>query len=480
MLLLSAKALLPKKMLPRFVISRRPALLLVFFLLSLVALAQHPARPLARPRVYVRTNPASPAWELRNGQWFDGKRFQKRVFYVKDGLLQRSRPAHVDTVVDLRGQWVIPPFAEAHTHMLDGTRGLPAMIEKYLREGVYYVQVLTNSRRGAEAARPFLNQPRSVDAVYANGGLTSTLGHPFMAYEPRAMGFYDYTQWKIKQDTIAKSRLMENDAYWFLDSLPDLNAKWPRILAGRPDLLKIYLLDAKNYERTRRSGQLGDKGLRPDIAAEIVRRAHAAGLRVFAHVETADDFRLGVRLGVDGFAHAPNYGGRDCPDPADCYLTAADLRAAGRRGIMMTPTVWIGYNFTPADSSRLRRHQTAQRELLRNMVRSNVAPLVGADWYGETPVGEALAWEKLGAFDHGTLLRLWTETTARAIFPSRRIGRLAPGYEASLLVLGQNPLLDFPAAVRDIRLRVKQGERLPGPPADRAAQAGTVGTVQQP
>ena len=94
------------------------------------------------------------------------------------------------------------------------------------------------------------------------------------------------------------------------------------------------------------------------------------------------------------------------------------------------------------------------------MMRYGVRPLVGADRWGETPVGEALAWEKLGAFDHATLLRLWSETTARAIFPDRKIGRLAPGYEASLLVLGQNPLHDFPAAVRDIRWRMKQGEPL--------------------
>ena len=80
-----------------------------------------------------------------------------------------------------------------------------------------------------------------------------------------------------------------------------------------------------------------------------------------------------------------------------------------------------------------------------------------------SPSGEALAWEKLGAFDHATLLRLWTETTAQAIFPGRKIGRLAPGYEASLLVLGQNPLADFSVAVRDIRWRMKQGELLTVP-----------------
>jgi len=57
------------------------------------------------------------------------------------------------------------------------------------------------------------------------------------------------------------------------------------------------------------------------------------------------------------------------------------------------------------------------------------------------------------------LLRMWTETTANAIFPGRKIGKLAPGYEASLLVLDGDPLVSFDN-VKRIRLRVKQGEIL--------------------
>lgn len=426
-----------------------------------------PGPPPVRPgAAYVRVNPASRTWELRHGHWFDGQRFRDQTWYVRQGLLQRHRPARVDTVVDLHGQWVVPPFAEAHTHLLDGPYGLPEMIQHYLRDGVYYVQVLTNSQTGAQQAKPLLNQPRSVDAVYANGGLTSTLGHPFTAYEPRALGLYDYTQWAPNHDRIAHSRLLEHDAYWFFDNLADVAAQWPRFLAGHPDVVKIYLLHTNQYETLHANGEFGDKGLRPDVAQDLVQRAHRAGLRVWAHIETAEDFRLGLRLGVDGFAHAANYNGSACPDPADCFLTAADLRAAGRRGVMLTPTVWVAEQyFTPADSGRWHALQAAQRRLLQGMVRYGVRPLVGTDRWGETPVGEALAWEKLGAFDHATLLRLWSETTAQAIFPGRKIGRLAPGYEASLLVLGQNPLLDFPAAVRDIRLRLKQGELLSIPAA---------------
>ena len=64
--------------------------------------------------------------------------------------------------------------------------------------------------------------------------------------------------------------------------------------------------------------------------------------------------------------------------------------------------------------------------------------------------------QKLGVFDHLTLLKMWMETTAKTIFPARKIGALKPGYEASFLALEGNPLEDL-QNVRKIKLRFKQG-----------------------
>jgi predicted amidohydrolase YtcJ len=62
----------------------------------------------------------------------------------------------------------------------------------------------------------------------------------------------------------------------------------------------------------------------------------------------------------------------------------------------------------------------------------------------------------LGAFDKLTLLKMWTETTPRVIFPKRKIGLLREGYEASFLALEGNPIEDFRNLHR-IKLRFKQG-----------------------
>jgi imidazolonepropionase-like amidohydrolase len=54
---------------------------------------------------------------------------------------------------------------------------------------------------------------------------------------------------------------------------------------------------------------------------------------------------------------------------------------------------------------------------------------------------------------------LWSQSTPRAIFPSRRVGCLEDGCEASFLVLDGDPSRDL-SRTGSIRLRVKDGSRL--------------------
>jgi len=85
---------------------------------------------------------------------------------------------------------------------------------------------------------------------------------------------------------------------------------------------------------------------------------------------------------------------------------------------------------------------------------------VGSDSYREDSLAEAVYLASLHAISNTTLLKMWTETTAAAIYPHRKIGKLREGYEASFLVLAGDPLADF-ANVTRITRRVKQGHRLP-------------------
>lgn len=413
-------------------------------------------------------------YEFTNGKWFDGKNFKRAVFYSANGVLTKKRPPKIDETVDLRYGFVVPPFADAHTHNLDGKANLDKLAPAYLAEGTFYVQVLGNYASGAKQARPFVNKPGALDVSYANGMLTSTYGHPFLVYEPFALGIYDYAQINPRIEEIKKSRRGENNVYWFLDSRADVDAKWGKILETKPDLIKIGLLDAENLARDIAAGDTLGKGLSPEVAAYVVEKARAADLRVYAHVETANDFRLGIKIGVNGFAHTPNYnwdGKLETKPPDD--LTTADIKLAAEKNVVVIPTAARGVfrqtDYDGGGKGTLNRERFGRvieryRKLFGEMHRRGVRIAFGLDSYGTTVMPEIQYFHDNKIFDNRTLLKIAVETTPRTIFPNRKIGELREGFEASFLVLDANPLIDF-NAVKNIRWRFKQGFVLEVPTA---------------
>ena len=187
--------------------------------------------------IYATGQGAARTYRFDNGRWFNGKRFEKTTFYSIGGFLSKKKLQKVDETVDLKGGFVIPPFGDAHTHNLDGLFNLDRLIKMYMDEGTFYVQVLGNNSSGSRDARPKLNQPDTPDVVYANGMLTRTFGHPFMVYEPLAMGIYSPAEAYRRVEEVKKSRLALGGSYWFLDTVQDVDTYWSKILSARPDLI---------------------------------------------------------------------------------------------------------------------------------------------------------------------------------------------------------------------------------------------------
>ena len=396
------------------------------------------------------------------GRWWNGSGFVPRTFYAVDGVLRAARPARIDSTIDLTGLYVVPPFGDAHSHNLYFSRArMDSVRDAYVREGSLYVQLLGNSASKLAPLRQRYNRACAIDITAANGILTSTDGHGIEVSEALALGYRD--PWAAiydpqRADSVRKSRLAENDQYWLLDSVADVAAKWPRILAAKPDLIKITIIgqpDHTGKAPTWPPNMWFMRGLREPVVREVVARAHAAGLRVAAHIETAADFEVAVRDGVDIVAHM--LGPDHRPDEADAYrITDAAAKLAAERGTVVVPTVAVTLDVTTGDPDALARAQEMQRANLRTLARNGVRIAVGRDEVWHTALEEFEALHGLGVLDHRALLRAWVEDTPRAIFPGRRIGRLEDGYEASFLALRRDPLADL-RAVRDVALRVKQG-----------------------
>lgn len=413
-------------------------------------------------------------YELVNGRWFDGREFQDATFYTIDGRLTKVKPAVVDERIDLKGGFVVPPFGEAHNHNVEGPWNLDAVVARYLQDGVFYVKNPNSIREFTAQIGPRINRPASIDVVFANAGLTSSGGHPVPLYE------------HVLRESRYRAVIGEVPPGWFnnrgyvvIDREADLQSKWSGIGAGKPDFLKIFLVHSEESERHRDAGGSHvRKGLDPELVPLIVTRAHQAGLRVAAHVETAADFRLALSAGVDEMAHVPGWFLEPTDQDLGMMLTEEDARLAAKAGVIVTTTTVAmkpaesghgqhaphhdahgthsqGGHALSMDSTLWQRAKAVQRHNIGLLHRHAVKLAIGSD-HAETSLAEALHLYELGIFDNLTLLKIWCEQTPQAIFPERRIGRLQEGYEASFLVLRDNPLERF-EAVTQIDLRMKQG-----------------------
>ncbi|MGZ5202898.1 MAG: amidohydrolase family protein [Telluria sp.] len=411
----------------------------------------------------------------KDGRWFDGHGFTAGTFYSVDGKLTFERPLGLDRTIDLGGKFVVPAFGDAHHHGIDGPEGLDDKIGAFQDAGVFYVKnpnVIPDLL--SPAVRAKLNRPTSIDVVFSNGGLTASGGHPARLHDMLAkrgvfpgMGPGD----------------MENHAYFLVNSPADLDAKWPLVQAGRPDFIKTYLLYSEEFEK-RATLATDAKGLDPKLLPLIVARAHDAGLRVSTHIETAADFRNAVLAGVDEINHLPHLG-RSAGAVLAPYLideetarlaaqkktvVVATLRdpASPAAGMMMGP----GGKPGPADEAALRERMKQRTEAEVELNRRNLNTLAGAGVSialgsdgisGERPFvtsrGAAQYLNAYRIFDVPTIINMWSANTGATIFPNRKIGRLAPGYEADFLVLEGDPLVDF-ANLSKIALRVRHGDVL--------------------
>jgi hypothetical protein len=398
------------------------------------------------------------AWT--RGLWFDGTDFLPGPRWSIDGVFVDAEPTRIDRVEDLGNRHVVPAYGDAHHHGIDSADGIDDKIIVFLEAGIFYVKnpnVIPELL--APEVRRKLDRPDSIDVSLSNGGLTSSGGHPAPLHAYLAsLGVFPGL----------KPEDMENRAYFIVDSEADLDAKWPRILAGKPDFIKAFLLfsddppPAWNEKPTH-------KGLDPPVLAAIVRKAHASSLRVTTHIDTVADFRNAVAAGVDEVNHLPQPDPRYNADLSTYVLDAATARLAAQKGITVVTTASTTERLSPSLPFQwVRAMRANQVANIRTLQEAGVKLAIGSDGIsGERRFVTARDEVKFLAAKHMldplSLLRAWAVDTPKTIFPDRKLGELRAGFEANFLALDGNPL-DDPANLHRIAMRVKQGRVLPPMP----------------
>lgn len=411
--------------------------------LALAAALPALAEPSAQPTV------------LQGGRIIDGKGgapIESGSIVIRAGRIDAVQgadyaPPAGAKVVDVRGKTIMPALIAGHAHLglTSGTSAGAAnmtqsnvmrQLQKYMRHGVGTVAVFGTDHdfiytlRGAQA-RGKLALPTIL-----------TAGHGFGVPDgapPASMGIDQ----AYRPTTVAQVR-------------KDIE----ELAARKVDLVKIWVDDF---------GDPKTKKMDPALYAEVIRQAHAHGIKVAAHVFYLDDAKRLARDGVDIFGHSV----RD--KPVDEELVAL----MKKHGVAYIPTLdldesffvyadrpdWMGQAFfrqslDPGVWEWLRSPAYKPKEKSRKdfaMAQANVRALhaagirvgLGTDSGATIPRIQGFAEHRelellVGAgLTPMQALQAATSVNAAIFGIDGERGVLAPGKQADLLVLDANPLDDI-------------------------------------
>lgn len=378
-----------------------------------------------------------------NGRWYDGAAFAWRTVYVREGVFVEKPVSGAAREIDLAGGYVVPAFAEAHHHTVLCD---PDRIAQFVQAGVLYAAIM-NARVSSRECQSRLHGDRSVEIVSALAGLTATNAHPSQ------IGLYFLAPEEV-------------DGEWVhaVDNAADLDRVWSRIEADRPDFLKIFLSYSEDFDRLKSDPAIEPwyRGLDPALAAPIVSRAHASGLKVAAHVMSAHDFDVAVDAGVDIIAHTPgafpgaaftdepehSYFSKLAPDAERYRISRESASRASARGVAVVTT--LSGRSSPGEAA------AANIAALRG---AGVPLLIGSDRGEGDPIDEAIFLVENGLMPAREALNSLSITTPRYFFSDRRIGEFAAGAEATFVVLRGDPIADI-RNLRTIASVTQRGDEL--------------------
>jgi imidazolonepropionase-like amidohydrolase len=384
------------------------------------------------------------------GQVWTGLNFEARDLAVRgDRIVDAADLGPNAILVDVTGRWLTPAYANAHAHITNATMETSQV---FTDAGVFYVWNPNTIIQDAED-KAFFARPDTFDVRVAQGGITEPGGHPERLYV------------EFLSQSVYAGRSREwfiGNAFHYGTTPAEIDAALDLLKSQGADFVKAYLLNSERYAELKEDpAGYGRKGLNPENFAYLVQAAHARGLPVFVHMETAHDLEVAARAGADFAAHLPGYGG-DEPETLNAKRITPELAAlVASSGMRVIPTYGIirgsAYNGNGVQTADAAGQIALQRENLRLLRDAGVPILIGTD--GRGPIfSEA---EHLVEIDFATPAEATRMVlgTAPALFPERRIGCLERDCEADFLVLDADPTVDI-AALRRIETRVMQGTTL--------------------
>ena len=177
----------------------------------------------------------------------------------------------------------------------------------------------------------------------------------------------------------------------------------------------------------------------PEAAiAAAVKEAHARGKLVFVHPASGADVLMAVRNGVDIVAHTTPHSGP---------WNQALIEAMKQHNVALTPTLTLWKYYARHDrASAQQKIVDAETEQLRTWVAAGGIVLFGTDLGAIDPdPSEEYALMSASGMSFRQILASLTVAPAERFGESKRLGRVAPGMDADLVVLKGDPARDLHA-----------------------------------
>jgi imidazolonepropionase-like amidohydrolase len=181
-----------------------------------------------------------------------------------------------------------------------------------------------------------------------------------------------------------------------------------------------------------------------------VEKAHARNKPVFVHPHNGDDVAAALKVGVEVIAHTT---------PHNKGWERSVLPSVSGSGTVLIPTLALWkYSVRRESLSIQERVVGAAVGQLRSWLASGGAALFGTDAgaIGYDPSDEYTLMADAG-MTFSQILASLTTTPAELFGESQNLGRVAPGFQADLVVLEGDPAEDI-AALTDVKHTVRRGE----------------------
>ncbi|WP_129792374.1 hypothetical protein [Sphingosinicella sp. CPCC 101087] len=426
-------------------ILRRRAVVIVALLVCLLCAGRPQARSRGEMTLY------------RDGLVWTGSGFESRDLAVRDGRFIEPGSATVGAhIVDLRGRYVVPAYANAHVHQTPATEEAS---ERALGSGVFYAWN-PNTVVTSETTKAFFARPDTYDVAVAQGGITEPRGHPEWLYL-NVVGPRAHPDWTLED--------FLGNAFHYGRTHNEIDVALDELVSQRADFVKAYLLFSEDYESRRgmnpylgRSPANAGSGINPANARYLVEAAARRGFKAAFHVETAADLVTAAESGAAMAAHLPGYWMGDlAEDSPRRSLTVDEACRIAATSMLLVPTYSFAAVNTPAGedgvSALTRGVQARNLWLLAN---AGGTLLTGTD-HSIAIFAEAEHLASLDVLTPVEVLNIVLGTGAH-LFPERRIGCFERDCEADFLVLSENPLGDI-GALRSIDMRIKAGRSMARP-----------------